>query len=67
MLTPKEYAEKKGFACPVCGEIPNLAGDAPEMQYDNGTITVNCSCDCGASWVDVYRLTGYDNLNEKSE
>lgn len=64
MLTEKEYVENGGVICPVCG---NNGVEAPNRPQ-NDTVSeiyqeVQCS-KCSATWVDVYTLSGYDNLEE---
>ena len=60
MLSPEDYAILGGTECPVCGETW-VDGGAP--TYGNDTITEVMVCKgCKSSWVEVYKLTGYEDL-----
>jgi len=68
-LTDHEYAVKhKGQQCPACGsqeiEAERLDSDTLDPTYTVISITVNCNA-CGASWDDLYRLEGYQGLNDE--
>lgn len=59
-LTPEQYANGGGTRCPVCLGRHIDVGDS---EFDGPHATVNCLClGCRHEWVDVYSLTGYDNL-----
>ena len=64
-LTNKQYVLAGGGTCPSC-RGSDISGDSIEVD---GTICwqpVSCG-DCGANWTDVYKLTGYDNLETNTE
>jgi hypothetical protein len=65
MLSPKEYAERQGAVCPVCGSKNIVAGNG-ETRSDIRTENIDCN-GCGASWTDIFTLSGYDNLEEVHE
>ena len=56
----QEYVDNQGMECPACGGPPAMAG---ELEALLDTAWQNCSCDdCGATWTDVFELTGYRDL-----
>lgn len=58
-LTPKEYANKDGHHCPFC---ESLDLDGESIEVDSGAAFQRVSCmECNGSWVDVYKLEGYDS------
>lgn len=60
MLTAKQYVEKNGVICPVC--LSNrISSEHVELDGSYGLANVECK-DCGATWQDVFYLTGYENL-----
>ncbi len=58
-LTPQQYAEKRGARCPFC-ESTELQGESIEVEDGAAFQRVGC-LDCEGSWVDVYKLEGYDS------
>jgi len=67
-MTDKEYVNHAGEVCPACGakgrnEAAHIDGHGREAWGD-----VTC-LDCGATWVDEWRLHGYCELEvpEKAE
>lgn len=57
MMTEEEYVKKQGLYCPNCESYEITGGSLnvyAELCYQNITCSV-----CGASWMDVYELTGY--------
>ena len=61
-LNSKEYAEKGGLYCPAC-KSEDIEGYG--AFFDIGIAWQNCKCAaCGAEWQDVYKLVGYNNLEE---
>lgn len=64
-LTSKQYVESSGVKCPNC-EDTDLSSD--DMDFGGSEVIVNIVCEnCGAYWVDVYSLVGYDNLERQGE
>lgn len=61
-MTSKEYAKQGGVRCPVCRSA-NIEGDRVEIDDSGAWQAVDCA-DCGAAWIDTYKLTGYTNLTE---
>lgn len=60
VLTPREYAARGGVVCPACGGS-DVSGDSVEIDAGGASQSVSCD-DCDATWVDVYKLTGYTDL-----
>ena len=60
MLTNEEYA-KEGGVCPACGS-DEIEGDSITVEGTAAFQAVSCLV-CYATWEDVYRLTGYRNLD----
>lgn len=60
-MTPQEYVrEHKGGICPVCRGM-DFEGHFVEINGDTATQEVTCNNpDCGASWNDIYELSGYE-------
>jgi hypothetical protein len=57
----KRYLEGSGNHCPICGG--NDIGQDGDVQTDGSVAFVGVVCQqCGASWVDHYRLSGYGSL-----
>ena len=60
VMSSNDYVTEIGVLCPVCR---NKRVEAGEPQLDVSNVWVDCYCkDCGATWVDEYRLMGYKNL-----
>lgn len=59
-LTPKAYVQRGGCRCPACGD-ERIEGDPVEIMGGSAYQDVTCT-ECGATWTDVYELTGYTNL-----
>lgn len=62
-MTDKKYTYHHGLQCPAPGcRSEDLEGN--EISIDGGVATQEMTClECGASWMDVYKLVGYSNLN----
>jgi hypothetical protein len=56
-----EYVEAKGQVCPNCKSQSVDGGQSIEFQGSRAVAECFCN-NCGAEWVDVFELTGYDNL-----
>ena len=69
IVIPKGMTETKlydGAACPKCGGKDIVAGN--QENHDVKEIAQNVSCEnCGSSWVEFYKLTGYDFLESPEE
>lgn len=59
-VTDKEHAERQGCSCPACGS-ENVS--ANEWDGEGACQEVECE-DCGATWNDVYKMVGFDNLKD---
>ena len=56
----KEYLEHGGQRCPVCGSDKVSSGNV-EIDGSQGYANVDCG-NCGATWTDIFKLVGIDNL-----
>lgn len=61
-LSVQEYVEKGGAYCPKCGS-KNLSAGFVDIDGAYGHQQVDCA-DCCSTWVDVYKLVGYDNFED---
>lgn len=59
-LTDKQYVDSCGSQCPNCHK-DTLEGDSWSAEGDCATQEVSCLT-CGATWLDVYNLVGYTDL-----
>ena len=60
-MTNKEFLQHKGEVCPNCRSC-NV--DADTVDHDGSIGYGNCNCmDCGATWVDNWKLSGYSDLD----
>jgi formate dehydrogenase maturation protein FdhE len=60
-MTNEEYLGNGGNKCPFCG---GGSIDGGTFQSDNTEAWRYCSCDdCGSEWEDLYKMTGYNTLN----
>jgi len=61
LLTPGEYAKKRGLECPRC-HSHDLEG--AEVEIDAGWATQDIICnECHSTWTDLYTLAGYRSLD----
>ena len=61
-LTAEGYVEDAGMTCPAC-RAAEAVESAGQFEVSDRTATQQVRClFCGATWVDVYRLTGFDSL-----
>ena len=59
----REYITGHGAPCFVCRAPYEISGGFVEI--DNGRALQRVTCDaCGASWRDIYTLTGVDEFKE---
>lgn len=59
-MSQKAYVDSEGVKCPFCGS-ENL--DREGVDVDAGGASQRVSCDdCGKTWYDCYKLTGYIEL-----
>lgn len=60
IISSVQHAENRGVSCPVC-----MSGDLDYMSqgYEAPHFWQRVHClDCGSSWLNVYRLAGYEEL-----
>lgn len=58
--TPEEYRLDDGKHCPNCGSEKVFMQDIKSLDY---RIIRYCNCDdCNATWDEVFRIVGYENL-----
>ena len=61
LATKKKHVEECGSLCPACGSS-NLSGNS--VQVESGVAWQGVECDdCKASWNDVFKLIGYEELS----
>jgi hypothetical protein len=64
-LEPSHYLESGGDVCPVCGSHDL---DAHRLEVDGSQAWGRVECgSCGASWSDVFKLVGYEDLQVSDE
>lgn len=57
---PKAYTVKGGCRCPACGDERI---EAQHVEVADGAASQDVTCtECGTTWTDLYKLTGYINL-----
>jgi C4-type Zn-finger protein len=62
MLTNEHYVAKMGNHCPVC-EGRDIDSSANGAEYGEDWCSVSVECEnCGATWKDIYKLTGFSDL-----
>ena len=60
-MTSEEYVKHFGLKCPNCEGDFVEAVDSPSPNELN--VYQSCCCpNCGATWTDVYKLLGYEDL-----
>ena len=60
VLSSKEYGEKEGKNCPVCG-----SHRLSRRLFANVCTSTVCECqECGSKWDEVVVAVGYKNLNQ---
>jgi len=57
-VSDKQHASRQGTACPACGSNDITAN---EWDGEDACQQVECN-ECGSTWNDVYKMTGFDNL-----
>ena len=60
LMTPEAYVQQYGGCCPAC-RSGQIAGDRFDSEAAQVWQRLRCLA-CGASWTDVYRLQGYEDL-----
>jgi hypothetical protein len=60
VLNDKAYLNQGGNICPACQSDQTESGP---IETDGAVVTQEVTCNnCGASWKDFYKLTGYIDL-----
>lgn len=62
-MTNREYVKASGTTCPDCESDVGVEC-AGQLEISSGQIvtqSIRCRI-CGALWVDLYKLKGFDNL-----
>ena len=63
LINNYNYVKTSGQQCPSCESYEITSLD--HVEIDNGSAWQEVKCDsCKATWQDVYKLTGYDNLEK---
>ena len=65
LMGQRTYLKHGGGKCVACGS-KNIEGGPMEMDGTSAWCVVDCN-DCGASWKDVYKLTGYTDFEMNAE
>ena len=65
-LSDREHLESRGTVCPFCRSpkvvaVARFEGDGNECRQE-----VTC-WDCGGTWKDVYRLAGYEAVDDDGD
>jgi formate dehydrogenase maturation protein FdhE len=61
-ISSRQYIKHGAVVCPVC-KSSNISADTVDTDGMGGSSNVECRC-CGSCWTDVWKVIGYDNLNE---
>jgi transcription elongation factor Elf1 len=56
-MTVTQYINAGGTRCPRCHST-NVSGASVDVDAGEATQEMGCD-DCGAAWLDVYKLTDY--------
>ena len=62
LLSQKDYVEGQGLRCPICNQTNVAQNREVDVGIETVFVPVGCRA-CGTDWVDIYTLTGYDNLD----
>ena len=63
-LTPEQYVEQSGMACPGCGDTRFVRTLDREPSVNANSVSTEVACsECKATWKDEFMLTGYTDLN----
>ena len=65
-LTDTEYVKKRGTECPYCGGTDLVTYDSFEFDEDRAVHAIECE-NCGKIYQDLYKLSGYEDLDEAFE
>ena len=60
-LSQEEFIANEGRRCPMCLSVELKCAARIEITGSTAEQSMECN-DCGATWVDVYHLIGYDFL-----
>lgn len=63
-FTSEQHVANAAGVCPQCGAT-NITGGFVEIEGCKAFQKVGCNS-CDATWNDIYRLVGYDNLETES-
>jgi hypothetical protein len=58
-MTDTQYVAHQGNQCPFCRSTNIESRGNAQFDADGATREAGCD-DCGKSWLDVYRLVGFD-------
>tara|TARA_R100000306_G_C4312892_1_gene111148 strand:+ start:200 stop:430 length:231 start_codon:yes stop_codon:yes gene_type:complete len=62
-LTPEQYVDQSGMACPGCGDTRFVFGLDREASVNANSVSTEVACsECKATWKDEFTLTGYTDL-----
>ena len=61
LMTPEAYVKQYGGCCPAC-RSGQIEGDSFDYEAAQVWQRIRCLA-CSASWTDIYRLQGYEDLD----
>lgn len=64
-MTDEQYLAVHGCLCPSCGDSDGISGGSIQIDGGSASQTVVCNA-CGGSWTDLYKLSGYTDLDAPS-
>ena len=65
LMAPEAYVKHYGGGCPAC-RSGQIEGDSFDSEAAQVWQRLRCLA-CGASWTDIYRLQGYEDLELPDE
>jgi len=64
LINNYNYIKTSGQQCPVCELYKVTALDHVETENGSAWQKIQCNS-CKSTWLDTYKLTGYDNLIDR--
>ncbi len=65
IMTNEEYVEAGGLQCPYC-KSDDIAGQSFDGEGRHVWSVIHCN-ECGADWMDIYTLTGFEQIGDNNE
>lgn len=60
-MSPEQYASEGGARCPIC-RSQDIEGGSVDILAGAACQEIGCN-NCDATWVDIYRLVNYEELD----